>query len=217
MRPRWKRPECAAWSKARRSPSTSRPTAQGKDAAANLQHPVTDRLRKPGARRGALPSVLSQRKDPHARHKFKVGQSVRLSAPTVNRGVAGIYKVVALLPEERGDWQYRIQSTGGSQQRIAWQSQLSRCRCCEAGWRHDRPAHRARQPSRHGGAEGDRAAPAGERSRRGPGAAQGPPGRAGEGAGRRSRRDWADAVEKARYLLSLFAATRKPRIRGARR
>ena len=58
-------------------------------------------------------------------HRFKVGQSVRLSAPTVNRGVAGIYKVVALLPEERGDWQYRIQSTGGSQQRIAWQSQLS--------------------------------------------------------------------------------------------
>ena len=42
----------------------------------------------------------------------------------------------------------------------------------------------------------------------GPGAAQGAPGRAGEGARRRSRLEtWADAVEKARYLLSLFAAT----------
>jgi hypothetical protein len=58
-------------------------------------------------------------------HKFKVGQSVRLSAATINRGVAGIYKVVALMPEERGDWQYRIQTAGGSQQRVAWESQLS--------------------------------------------------------------------------------------------
>jgi len=58
-------------------------------------------------------------------HKFKVGQSVRLSAPTINRGVAGIYRVVALLPEERGDCQYRIQSSAGPQQRVAWQSQLS--------------------------------------------------------------------------------------------
>lgn len=58
-------------------------------------------------------------------HKFKVGQSVRLSGSAVNRGIAGVYKVVALLPEERGDHQYRIQSPGGSQQRIAWESQLS--------------------------------------------------------------------------------------------
>ena len=58
-------------------------------------------------------------------HKFRVGQSVRLSAPTINRGVAGIYKVVALLPEERGDCQYRLQSPERSQQRIAWESQLS--------------------------------------------------------------------------------------------
>ncbi len=58
-------------------------------------------------------------------HKFKVGQSVRLSSATINRGVAGVYKVVALLPEERGDCQYKVQSTAGPQQRVAWESMLS--------------------------------------------------------------------------------------------
>jgi len=58
-------------------------------------------------------------------HKFKVGQSVRLSSAAINRGVAGIYKVVALLPEERGDWRYRVQSSGGSQQRVVLENQLS--------------------------------------------------------------------------------------------
>jgi hypothetical protein len=39
--------------------------------------------------------------------------------------VAGVYKVVALMPEERGDQQYRVQSTAGAQQRVVWESQLS--------------------------------------------------------------------------------------------
>jgi hypothetical protein len=59
-------------------------------------------------------------------HKFKVGQSVRLAPSAFNRGIAGIYRVVALLPEERGDHQYRIQTSAGSQQRVVWESQLSR-------------------------------------------------------------------------------------------
>ncbi len=58
-------------------------------------------------------------------HKFKVGQSVRLSSAAINRGVAGIYKVVALLPEERGDWHYRVQSSSGPQQRVVLENQLS--------------------------------------------------------------------------------------------
>jgi len=57
-------------------------------------------------------------------HKFKVGQSVHLSASGVNRHAAGIYKVVAHLPEERGDRQYRVQNTVGTQQRVVWESQL---------------------------------------------------------------------------------------------
>lgn len=57
-------------------------------------------------------------------HKFKVGQSVHLSASGFNRHASGIYKVVAHLPEERGDAQYRIQNTVGTQQRVVWESQL---------------------------------------------------------------------------------------------
>lgn len=47
-------------------------------------------------------------------HRFKVGQSVRLSAGAYNRGISGVYKIVAQMPEERGDFQYRIQTAGGS-------------------------------------------------------------------------------------------------------
>jgi hypothetical protein len=58
-------------------------------------------------------------------HKYKVGQRVRLSAPAINRGVAGIYSVVALLPEERGDRQYRVKHAVSAQQRVVWESQLA--------------------------------------------------------------------------------------------
>ncbi|MYZ48092.1 hypothetical protein [Propylenella binzhouense] len=58
-------------------------------------------------------------------HAFKVGQKVLLSGSSLMRGAAGTYKIVALLPEERGDWQYRVQSTDGNQQRVVWQSQLA--------------------------------------------------------------------------------------------
>jgi hypothetical protein len=59
-------------------------------------------------------------------HMFKVGQTVRLSAAAINRNVAGLYRIVALMPEERGDRQYRVQSSANSQQRVVWESQLSK-------------------------------------------------------------------------------------------
>ena len=58
-------------------------------------------------------------------HRFKVGQRVRLSAASIDRGAAGVYKVLALLPESKGEWQYRLQSAAGPQQRVAWESQLA--------------------------------------------------------------------------------------------
>lgn len=57
-------------------------------------------------------------------HKFKVGQRVRLSGSGANRHVAGIYKVLARLPEERGDQQYRVENAAGTQQRVVWESEL---------------------------------------------------------------------------------------------
>ena len=57
-------------------------------------------------------------------HKYKIGQRVHLSASGLNRHVAGIYKVVAQLPEERGDRQYRVENSTGTQQRVVWESHL---------------------------------------------------------------------------------------------
>jgi hypothetical protein len=58
-------------------------------------------------------------------HKFRVGQRVRLSAASIDRGAAGIYKIMAQLPEERGEHQYRVQSTTSPQQRVVIESRLS--------------------------------------------------------------------------------------------
>ncbi|HEX9905844.1 MAG TPA: hypothetical protein VGA77_12845 [Propylenella sp.] len=57
-------------------------------------------------------------------HKFKIGQRVHLSASGLNRHVGGIYKVLAQLPEERGDRQYKVENIAGTQQRVVWESQL---------------------------------------------------------------------------------------------
>ncbi len=57
-------------------------------------------------------------------HKYKIGQRVHLSASGLNRHVAGIYKIVAQLPEERGDRQYRVENSAGTQQRVVWESHL---------------------------------------------------------------------------------------------
>jgi hypothetical protein len=58
-------------------------------------------------------------------HKFKVGQRVLFSAANIERGAAGVYKVVAQLPDDHGDQQYRIQSADGPRERVAKESQLS--------------------------------------------------------------------------------------------
>jgi hypothetical protein len=57
-------------------------------------------------------------------HKYKIGQRVHLSASGLNRHVAGIYRIVAQLPEERGDRQYRVENSAGTQQRVVWESHL---------------------------------------------------------------------------------------------
>lgn len=58
-------------------------------------------------------------------HKFEVGQRVFFSAAHIERGAAGVYRVVRQLPDDNGDQQYRIQSTSGPRERVAKESQLS--------------------------------------------------------------------------------------------
>jgi hypothetical protein len=58
-------------------------------------------------------------------HRYKIGQRVRLSAAAIDRAIAGVYTVLALLPESGGEWQYRLRNAETSQQRVAAESQLS--------------------------------------------------------------------------------------------
>ncbi len=58
-------------------------------------------------------------------HKFEIGQRVLFSAAMIERGAAGIYLIVARLPDDHGEQQYRIQSADGPRERVARESQLS--------------------------------------------------------------------------------------------
>jgi hypothetical protein len=59
-------------------------------------------------------------------HKYNVGQTVRFVPGAHERSWAGLYRVEARLPEERGDRQYRIKSMKDAHQRVVLESQLSR-------------------------------------------------------------------------------------------
>ena len=80
----------------------------------------------PHRRRAALSSGF-RTKTRRRRAKCTSSRSARgcaSSAANVERGAAGIYKVVAQLPDEKGDQQYRIQSAASPRERVAKESQL---------------------------------------------------------------------------------------------
>ena len=58
-------------------------------------------------------------------HKFRIGESVHLTAGIFARGGAGaVYKVTQLLPSDGDEQQYRIKSANEPHERVAKQSQL---------------------------------------------------------------------------------------------
>jgi hypothetical protein len=56
---------------------------------------------------------------------FGVGQIVRFTPGMHERAYGGLYQIVAKLPEERGERQYRVKSTNDSHERIVRESQIS--------------------------------------------------------------------------------------------
>ena len=57
-------------------------------------------------------------------HKFHVGQLVQL-APAISRNVPGdSYEVTKKLPENRGEFEYRIKSMTEPHERVARESEL---------------------------------------------------------------------------------------------
>ena len=58
------------------------------------------------------------------RHRFKVGDTVRVSQRVNPHIPAGSYKVVRLLPAEGRDHQYRLQSSLDGRERVVRESDL---------------------------------------------------------------------------------------------
>jgi hypothetical protein len=58
-------------------------------------------------------------------HKFKVGQTVKYTAP-FSHAAAADYKITQLLPIEDDELQYRIKSANEPHERAAKESQLQR-------------------------------------------------------------------------------------------
>lgn len=56
-------------------------------------------------------------------HAYRVGQSVCVVTCLVPR-ISGTYKILALMPEERGSHHYRVQSVLGPQERMISESQI---------------------------------------------------------------------------------------------
>ncbi|MDQ0317536.1 hypothetical protein [Amorphus orientalis] len=59
-------------------------------------------------------------------HAYKVGQTVSVSARHLLHGNSGDYTILALMPEEHGDYQYRVKSGSSPQQRVIRESEINR-------------------------------------------------------------------------------------------
>jgi hypothetical protein len=69
---------------------------------------------------------LEERGIPVASHKFKVGQIVTIR-PALSRNVpGGVYMVTKQLPENCGEFEYRIKSVEEVHERVARESELTR-------------------------------------------------------------------------------------------
>jgi hypothetical protein len=62
-----------------------------------------------------------------AAHKYRVGDSVRLSRGRfADRTGAGVYEIVRLLPETEGEYQYRIRAAGSQGERMVREGEIQR-------------------------------------------------------------------------------------------
>jgi hypothetical protein len=61
---------------------------------------------------------------PVASHKFQVGQTVTIR-PALSRNVpGGVYEITKQLPENRGEFEYRIKGVNELHERVARESKL---------------------------------------------------------------------------------------------
>jgi hypothetical protein len=60
------------------------------------------------------------------RHKFHVGQTVTLRSAASRNVRGGVYKVTRQLPENSGEFEYRIKSVGEMHERVTRESELTK-------------------------------------------------------------------------------------------
>jgi hypothetical protein len=62
-------------------------------------------------------------------HRYRVGQTVRFIKASRGSGLggtpAGNFRVVGLLPDYHGNYQYRLQSTSDGHQRVVVESEIA--------------------------------------------------------------------------------------------
>lgn len=62
-------------------------------------------------------------------HRYRVGQTVRFVKVSRSSGLggtpAGSFRVVGLLPDYHGNYQYRVQSTSDGHQRVVVESEIA--------------------------------------------------------------------------------------------
>ncbi|MGF9764707.1 hypothetical protein AAII07_57490 [Microvirga sp. 0TCS3.31] len=63
-------------------------------------------------------------------HKYSVGQLVHAAGPHFADRTSGIYEVIRLMPENDGEFSYRIRNTASGNERAAGESQI---RAVDAG------------------------------------------------------------------------------------
>jgi hypothetical protein len=62
---------------------------------------------------------------PMAAHKFKSGQQVTVVPHRPSGVTGGTFKIVRLLPEERGVWQYRVKCVADGHERVVLESDIT--------------------------------------------------------------------------------------------
>jgi hypothetical protein len=60
------------------------------------------------------------------KHKFRIGQSVMLSPAASRNASGGVYVVTKQLPENAGEYEYRIKSINELHERLVRESELRR-------------------------------------------------------------------------------------------
>jgi len=58
-------------------------------------------------------------------HKYKVGQSVEFIASALHPRVLGPFKILRVMPSERGVLQYRVKSVMDGHERMVLESELA--------------------------------------------------------------------------------------------